>query len=421
MVRVDLGVIIANIQFADKNKRFWTCDPMNRKTTAERLCVVIALMAIFSFCVASSSIAKSLFSSKAKFAILIDADTGAVLYAKKPDKLMAPASMSKLMTIAVLFKELKVGHIKLVDTYRVSEHAWRTGGGPSGTAAMFAPLGKQVLISDLLQGIVIQSGNDACIVTAEGLAGSEDAFAKMMTEEARRIGLKKSTFGNSTGLPHPKQLMTARELAQLSLYLIKQYPEYYHYFSQKKFKYRRYRFHNRNPLVFKYGADGLKTGATKASGYGLTVSAVKNGRRLVAVLNGLESKRQRRAEAEKLLEWGFNGFQQYKLFEPGVIVGHARVLGGSSSYVSLVGQDRKGARALLPRYMASKKVPAKIIYQGPLQAPIKTGQQVAFLEIKGGGSVVNKIPLYAAEEITRAGIIWRGVDTLLFRAFGWLF
>ncbi len=387
----------------------------------------LALFAVITFSVFlnlffnSPTHAKPLFTSKAMFAVLIDADTGSVLYAKNADQLMAPASMSKLMTTVLLFKELKSGRLKLDDTYKVSEHAWRTGGGPSGTAAMFAPLGKNILISDLLKGIVIQSGNDACIITAEGIAGSEAAFASLMTQEARRIGLKQAIFANSTGLPHPKQLMTARELALLSLHLIRQYPEYYHYFSQKKFKYRKFRFFNRNPLVFKYGADGLKTGFTKDSGYGLTVSAVKNGRRLVAVLNGLKTKKSRRTEAEKLLEWGFNSFKQYKLFAPDAVVGYARVIGGSSSYVSLVGEPHKGANALLPRHMASKKIPAKIIYQGPLQAPIKTGQQVAFLEVKGRGSVVNKIPLYAAEDINRAGIIWRGVDTLLFQTFGWLF
>ena len=394
---------------------------MNSHKAALALFVAITFSAILKLFFIAPVVAKPLFTTKAKFAILIDADTGSVLYAKKPDKLMAPASMSKLMTAALLFKELKSGRLKLDDTYRVSKHAWRTGGGPSGTAAMFAPLGKQILISDLLQGIVIQSGNDSCIITAEGLAGTEDAFASLMTQEARRIGLKQATFGNSTGLPHPKQLMTVRELALLSLHLIRQYPEYYHYFSQKKFKYRKFRFFNRNPLVFKYGADGLKTGFTKQSGYGLTVSAVKNGRRLVAVLNGLKSKRDRRNESTRMLEWGFNGFKSYNLFAADAIVGHARVIGGSSSYVSLVGDPQKGTNALLPRFMASKKVPAKIIYQGPLQAPIKTGQQVAFLEVKGQGSVVNKIPLYAAEDINRAGIIWRGIDTLLFQTFGWLF
>ncbi|MCF6199166.1 MAG: D-alanyl-D-alanine carboxypeptidase [Hyphomicrobiaceae bacterium] len=394
---------------------------MNIKKTASVFCLAISLLASLVFAGNSQSYAKPLFTTKAKFAILIDAETGSVLFAKNADKLMAPASMSKLMTIALLLKALKSGKVKLDDKFRVSVHAWRTGGGPSGTAAIFTPLGKDVLVSDLVQGIAVQSGNDASIVTAEGLAGSEDAFAALMTKEARRIGLKKSTFGNATGLPHPKQLMSARELARLSLYLIQQYPEYYHYFSQKKFKYRRYRFHNRNPLVFKYGADGLKTGATKESGYGLAVSVLKKGRRLVAVVNGFKTKRARRNGTKKLLNWGFRGFKKYDLFKPNEVVGYARVVGGSSSYVSLVGDSQSGVRALLPRFMASKKVPARIIYKGPLIAPVTIGQQIAFLEVRGKGSVINKVPLYAAEDISRAGLIWRGVDTLLFQAFGWLF
>ena len=173
--------------------------------------------------------------------------------------------------------------------------------------------------------------------------------------------------------------------------------------------------------MFKYGADGLKTGATKQSGYGLAVSALKNGRRLVAVVNGFKTKPARRSGTKKLLNWGFSGFKKYDLFKPSEVVGYARVVGGSSSYVSLVGDFQSGVQALLPRFMASKKVPARIIYKGPLIAPVTTGQQVAFLEVRGKGSVINKVPLYAAEDISRAGLIWRGVDTLLFQAFGWLF
>jgi len=384
----------------------------------------LAYLLIFSFIgwiCASHAIARELFSTKAEYAILIDADTNSVLFARNPDKLMAPASMSKLMTAVLLFKELKAGRVKLEDTFRVSVNAWRKGGGPSGTAAMFAPLNKDILISDIVQGIVIQSGNDACIITAEALAGSEEAFAERMTAEARRIGMKLSTFGNSTGLPNPKQLMTVRELAQLAHHLIKEYPEYYHYFGQKLFKYRRFKFYNRNPLVFKYGADGLKTGYTKKSGYGLVVSAQKNGRRLIAVLNGMKSKRERRSEPKRLLDWGFNGFKNYTLFPPNTTVGYARVLGGSSSYVPLVGDGQKGVVALMPRYMSGKKAPARVVYQGPLKTPVKKGAQVAYLEIRAKGAVENRIPLFAAEDVKRSNLFWRGLDTLLFLAFGWLF
>ncbi|MGI9408068.1 MAG: D-alanyl-D-alanine carboxypeptidase family protein, partial [Hyphomicrobiaceae bacterium] len=241
------------------------------------------------------------FETKAKFAILLDAETGAVLYQKNADELMAPASMSKLMTIAVIFKALKDGQISPEEEFFVSENAWRKGGGVSRTSSMFAPLNKRVKLSDLLQGIIVQSGNDACIVMAEGLAGSEDAFARMMMDQARRIGLTKSTFINSTGLPHPDHLMTPRELAKLALHIERTYPDYYKYFAQKKYNYKKYKFYNRNPLVYlDIGIDGLKTGYTKDSGYGLVGSGISNGRRLVFVVNGLSNKKERKQEARRL-------------------------------------------------------------------------------------------------------------------------
>jgi D-alanyl-D-alanine carboxypeptidase (penicillin-binding protein 5/6) len=374
-----------------------------------------------SLCAAAPQGAKPLYTTKAEYAVLIDADTEAVLFAAKPDELVPPASMSKLMTVAVIFKELKAGRLTLANVFKVSENAWRKGGGPSRTTSMFAPLGGEVTVDELLQGIIVQSANDGCIIAAEALAGSEEAFAKLMTAEARRIGLTQSTFGNSTGLPHPDQLMTARELGKLALHLIREYPEYYHYFAQKEFKYRKYKFINRNPLIFKFGADGLKTGALEDTGYGLVASAMRNGQRLIAVVNGLKDNRDMRLAAEDLLNWGFDGFQTYRLFEPSAVIGYARVLGGTSSYVPLEGDAKKGAEALLPRYLSSKKVPARIVYTGPLKPPVKKGDQVAYLEIKSHDVVENQIPLYAAADVGQGGLFWRGVDTLLFLAFGWLF
>ncbi|MEO1544150.1 MAG: D-alanyl-D-alanine carboxypeptidase family protein, partial [Pseudomonadota bacterium] len=258
------------------------------------------------------------FQTKAKQAILIDHSTGAVLFQKNADNLVPPASMSKLMTLAVIFRALREGKLKLDDTFKVSENAWRTGGAPSGTSAMFAGLGKSISVEDLVKGIAIQSGNDACIVIAEGMSGSEAAFAKRMVKEAREIGLEQSTFGNSTGLPHPDQLMTIREIAKLSRYLIKTYPEYYPYFGQRKFPYqpprrsRPYAFYNRNPLLsMNIGADGLKTGHLKVSGYGLAASTVQKDQRLVVVVHGLSSARERKAEAAKLIAWGYKSFDNY--------------------------------------------------------------------------------------------------------------
>lgn len=363
--------------------------------------------------------AQARFNSKADYAILMDAETQAVLYQKKADDLMVPASMSKLMTIAVIFKALKEGQLRWEDDFYVSENAWRTGGAPSRTSAMFAPLNTRIKLSDLLQGIIVQSGNDASIILAEGIAGSEKAFAQLMTAEARRIGLKKSTFGNATGLPHPDQLMTVREIAQLARYLIKTYPDYYKYFSQKEFRYRKHRFFNRNPLIYmKIGADGLKTGYVKASGYGIVGSAVRDGRRLIIAINGLKSKKERKEEARRLLEWGFRSFKQYKLFGAGQVVGNARVWGGDQFSVDLIGDG--DVRVFLPRFSSKKKIKAWVVYQGPLKAPISKGDKVAYLRVVSDGNAVNEVPLYAASDVHRAGVIGRGLGSLFNLAFGWI-
>jgi len=360
------------------------------------------------------------FESRAKFAILIDAETGAVLYQKNADQLMAPASMSKLMTIAIVFRALKTGQISPEDDFYVSENAWRKGGGVSGTSSMFAPLNKRVKLSDLLQGIIVQSGNDAAIVLAEGLAGSEEAFARMMTDYAREIGLDNSTFGNSTGLPDPEQLMTARELALLALHLKNEFPDYYRYFSQRKFFYKRYKFYNRNPLLrLPIGIDGLKTGFTKESGYGMVGSGEEKGRRLVFVVNGLKSKKERKQEGRRLYEWGLRGFKAFRLFKPEETVSDALVWGGDDLYVPLVGKN--GVRVLMPRAVSSKtRFKASVIYNKPLKAPIRRGDKVASLRVHSGKTSVSEVPLYAGKDIGRGGFIRRGWTSLVYLALGWI-
>jgi len=362
--------------------------------------------------------AQDTFETEAKWAILMDADTGSVLFEKNADELMPPASMSKLMTLAVVFRALKDGKLKMSDTFTASEYAWRKGGAPSGGSAMFVPLKDSVTLEELIQGITVQSGNDACIIIAEGMAGSESAFSEIMTDHARSIGLKNSTFRNSTGLYHPDHMMTARELAKLSLYLVKTYPEYYHYFSQKEFKYRKHTFHNRNPLVYDgIGVDGLKTGYIKESGYGLTASAEQRGQRLIAVVNGLDSKNDRGQEAKKLLQWGFRAFQHWKLYDANQIVGDALVWGGTKRYVDLVGKG--DVSILLPRD-SNRKIKAQILYEGPLKPPIKKGDQVATLRVTAPNSAVNDIPLYAAEDIGEGTFYMKGLESLLHLAFGWV-
>lgn len=380
----------------------------------------LAMLAVAVLSVGSADARQSSnFDTRAKAAILMDADTGAILYQHNADELLPPASMSKLMTLAVVFKAIKDGRLSLDDEFVMSEHAWRTGGAPSHTSAMFVPLNKKATISDLVKGMIVQSGNDAAIAMAEGISGSEEAFAKRMTVEARRLGLAKSTFRNPTGLYHPDHLMTARELALLARHIIREYPEFYKIFSQKLFKYRRHKFYNRNRLLSAgIGVDGLKTGYIKASGYGMVSSAKQDGKRLIAVVMGMPTKRARKSESIKLLNWGFRSFKQFKLFNAGETVGYARVWGGERFYVPLVGKGE--VAVILPRVPENPRLRAEITYQGPLKPPIRKGDQVAKLRVTSQTNAVNEVPLYAAEDVEPGGLVRRGLDSLAHLALGWV-
>ena len=355
------------------------------------------------------------FTTKAERAILMDAGTGAILFQYKADDLAPPASMSKLMTLAVLFKAIKDGKIKTSDEFIMSVNAWRKGGAPSGTSAMMVPVNTKARVDELIQGIAVQSGNDACIAIAEGIGGSEAGFAKLMTEEARRIGLQKSTFANATGLYDAKHLMTARELALLARYLITEYPEQYAVFGQKEFLYRKHKFYNRNPLLFLgIGADGLKTGHIQEAGFGLVASAVQDGKRLIVVAAGLDTADHRKDEAVKLLDWGFKSFSQVKIFDDGEVVGQARVWGGQQMYVPLAGQGE--ITMSLPKYPANQRLSAEIVYKAPLKPPVKKGAQVAVLRVTSTSSAATEIPLYATQDVEAAGIVRKGLDSLVLMA-----
>ena len=355
------------------------------------------------------------FATKAQRAILMDAGSGAILFQHKADELAPPASMSKLMTLAVLFKAIKAGHIKPTDEFLMSVNAWRKGGAPSGTAAMMVPVNTKVKVEELIKGIAIQSGNDACISIAEGMSGSEAAFAKAMTEEARRIGLSKSVFANSTGLYDANHLMTARELALLARYIITEYPDQYSVFGQKEFQYRTHKFFNRNPLLFlSIGADGMKTGHIQEAGFGLVGSAVQDGKRLIVVTAGYENAEQRKDDTVKMLEWGFKSFGLVKIFNDAEVVGQARVWGGSRMYVPLAG---KGDVMLsLPKYPANQRLSAEIVYKAPLKPPVKKGDQVAVLRVTSTSSAMAEVPLYATEDVEKGGIVRQGIDSLVLMA-----
>jgi D-alanyl-D-alanine carboxypeptidase (penicillin-binding protein 5/6) len=373
---------------------------------------------VFALGLTNAPDADAAFQSEAPYAFLMDYDTGAVLYNKRGDEPMPPASMSKLMTLAVVFKALEEGRLKLTDEFVVSENAWRTGGAPSGTSAMFLPINSTVTVEQLIRGVAVQSGNDASIVLAEGLAGSEDSFVRLMNEYAAKIGLENSRFANSTGLPDPEHYMSPRDLATLARHIIRTYPDYYQYFSEEKLEYRRHTFYNRNRLVRTGDADGLKTGYIEESGYGIIASAKTDDRRMIAVVNGLETRSKRRNEATRLLNWGLRSFKEFKLFEAGAIVGTARVWGGSSRFVELTGKG--DVRILLPRSTNRERISAEIAYVGPLYPPIERGDRIAEIRVTTDEGISNSAPLYAAENIEQGGTISRGFDTILMLAFGWM-
>jgi D-alanyl-D-alanine carboxypeptidase (penicillin-binding protein 5/6) len=348
------------------------------------------------------------FQTTAPTAILIDADSGSVLFEKNADMLVPPASLSKLMTTEVVLNEIKQGRLKPTDEFIVSENAWRKGGAPSHTSSMFVPIHSKVSVDDLLHGVVIQSGNDACIVLAEGIAGSEEKFAEMMTARARQIGLPKSTFGNSNGLPDPKQLMTARELAKLARQIIRTYPDYYHLYGETEFTWNKIRQLNRNPLLtMNIGADGLKTGFIKEAGYGLVGSAVQNGMRLIVVVNGTKNDKERADEGKRLLEWGFHSFQSETLFAEGQSIADAKLYGGERGSVPLMA-DR--VVSLMVSRAAPNKIIARVVYTGPVPAPVQQGQPIGTLRVWRSDALVLEVPLRAAESVGTGNLSQRAFD-----------
>ena len=338
--------------------------------------------------------------TRAKQAYLIDVQTGSVLLDKNATRPVAPASMSKLMTVYMVFELLKDGRLSMDDKFSVSRKAWRKGG-----SKMFVKVNSRVRVEDLLRGIIIQSGNDACIVFAEGLAGSEDAFADQMTKRARELGLNDSTFKNATGWPHPEHLMSVRDIAHLSMRIIQDFPEYYAIFSEMNFTYNKIKQGNRNPLLYRdVGADGLKTGHTEASGYGLAASAKRGDRRVVLVLNGLTSVRERSSESLRLIDWAFRAFDNYALFKKGDTVDRADVWLGTEATVPLI-VDRDVKVTLQRRFR--RKMQAKIIFTGPIPAPIAKGAPVARLVVTAPEFKTLDIPLRAGIEVGRRGMFGR--------------
>lgn len=332
--------------------------------------------------------------AQATHAFVIEVETGMVLLDKGADEHMPPASMSKIMTAYVVFDMLKQGRAKLDDELPVSERAWRLQG-----SKMFVPIGGRIKIDDLLKGVIIQSGNDACLVLAEGLAGSEEAFLELMNQKAKEIGLKDSHFANVDGLPSPDHWMTARDLATLSIRTIQDFPEYYHYYSEMGYEYNNIKQGNRNPLLYKgVGADGLKTGHTEEAGYSLTASVKREDRRIILVLGGLPTMKARAQESERLIEWAFREFNDYKLFAAGDKVEDAEVWLGSDPKVPLtVGKDLV---VTLPR-KSRKDMKVTVDYDRPIPAPVKKGQAAGKLVVTAPDVPPTEMSLVAGADVDR--------------------
>ena len=368
----------------------------------------IALVALFSLAAAGAARAQG-FQTSFPNAILVDAGSGAVLYEKAADETVTPASTVKILTAELVFRELAEGRLKLDDEFVVSEHAWRDGGARAGGSAMFLVVNSHVRVEDLIRGLVIVSGNDAAITLAEGVAGAEEAFVMRMNKRASELGLTKSSFGNPWGQAGPDQKVTPRDMARLADHVIKTYPEYYRYFGEKEFLWNKIKQPNRNPLLtMSIGVDGLKTGnIDEKSGYGIVASAVEEGRRLILAAYGARTAKDRGDEARKLLQWGFRNFEEKDLFKAGETIGSAQVYGGAKGSVALAAEQ--DVKALLQRG-SSEKLSGRIVYEGPVIAPIEAGAKVGRVEIKRGGLVVLNLPLVAAESVEEGPLYKRAFD-----------
>ncbi len=373
------------------------------------------LLASLPFVALSSVVfAAPSFETDAPIAYMTDLSSGAVLFEKNADKQIPPASMAKMMTVYVAFDLINKGKLKLDDKFRVNEETWKTWNNRGST--MFLGVGDLVSVSDLLHGIVTLSGNDACVVLAEGIAGTEQAFVGLMNKRAKELGMSKSQFGNSNGWPDEGQTMvTARDLANLGANTVIKFPKLYDaFYGQDEFAWNGITQSNRNPLMGKVaGSDGLKTGHTEEAGYGFTGSAEQKGRRLVSVLAGLNSYGGRIEESVKFMNWGFNAWEPKKLFDKGTIIQNAEVQLGDSSTVPLVAA--KDLFATIPK-ASDGKISMKVTYDGPIKAPIFKGQPIAKLIVTTADAGRQTVTLVAGEDIGEAGFfnrVWTGFKYLV--------
>lgn len=386
------------------------------KSLARRALVALALLGGL-MAGAGSAHALSEIAVKAPYAILMDAETGSVLFAKNADTLMAPASMTKIVTLGVLFDQIRQGLIRPDDEIRVSVDAWRRGGAASGSSTMFLEPESSVSVENLIRGIVVHSGNDAAIAIAERIAGSEPAFALMMNQYASKLGIERSTFVNATGWPEAGHQSTARDLAVIARDQIQNYPDFYRFYEERRFSWNGIAQSNRNDLLDDgIGVDGLKTGHTSASGYGIVVSAIQRGRRLILVLNGMESEREREREARRLLTWGFRAFSAYHLLHAGDVVDSLAVWHGVRSNVAV-----RPARDIKLTMTAQRRrgISVEMHYEVPTPAPVREGDELGALRVRDeDGVLLEEVPLVATGDVARRGFLGRAMGTLQHMIFG---
>jgi D-alanyl-D-alanine carboxypeptidase (penicillin-binding protein 5/6) len=378
------------------------------------------LMALFSLTLAGAKAQEQptdVITSKARNAILMDAQTGDVLFQKAADEAVPPASMSKLLTQAAVFDLLKSGKLKAEQTFKISEDAWRRGGSPSGGSTMYAELNSEVSVLNLLKGAIIQSANDACIALGEGIDGSETAFVARLMDKARKLGLKNTSLRNATGLPDPQHLMSVRDLALTARHIVYEHSDRFALYREEGFTWNNIAQMNRNPLLKDYpGADGMKTGYTRESGYGLVGTAARGNRRLILVVAGLTSAQERKEDAKALLDWGFRQYKQVDVFEAGEEVATARVWGGTSNWVPLVTRE---PFSIALTEEERKTVEVKLSYIGPLYAPVPAHSRAGHVRVYVRGKIIAELPVVTAAEVSTTDNMWeKAWDSTLIMIFG---
>ncbi|QND32722.1 D-alanyl-D-alanine carboxypeptidase [Sinorhizobium meliloti] len=379
----------------------------------------LAVVGFLAAVVSGQAVAQTpAFDTKAKQIYLVDAETGTVLFSRDEDAPVPPASLAKLMAMEVVFEALDKGELTPETSFEVSEHAWRTGGAPSGTSTMFAAIKSRIRVADLIQGATVQLANDACIVLAEGMAGSEAAFAELMTKRARDLGLPVATFKNATGLPHPENKVTMRELVALTRHLYEAHPDYYRLYSQPEFEWNKILQRNKNPLIAaNVGVDGLATGFAEGFGFSLAVSMQRGDRRVYLAMGGLESEKERIEESRRVLDWAMTAFERRRIFADGETIGEASVYGGADSRVALVAGSP--VDVLLP-VKNPERLTARIVYKWPLNAPVAAGQQVGVVKLWNGDKLLREVPVKTARAVEPGTLTSRAIDALQELLFFWL-